>query len=209
MAAAQMAAPGLEWEQTTLNIATESSATPVNATYRFRNTSDRPVTIVSANASCGCTVPTLNKTTYAPGESGELPVTHKPKPGAGIHTYQIHVQTDEAGGRMHTLVLQVTSNPRITLMPRVINWASGEARTPKNIDVRIKKDDVLRVTGAKAEPDVLDISISDAPEPGHQILVATPKPGTGSMVPGRVRVQLATEPPLPPTIDTQFFAVLR
>ena len=207
-ASAQDQPPGLQWEQTTIAIETDGLSAPTNVAYRFRNTSDRPVTIISTGASCGCTIPAPSKTTYAPGESGELPVAHKPKPGAGQHVYQINVQTDENGGRAHMLTLQVKNNPRIAVMPRVINWAAGEDRAAKSIDIRIRQGEALKVTGANAQPDVLDVTVTDAPDAGHQILHVTPKPGT-TLVPGRVRVQLVTEPPLAPSMDTQFFAVLR
>ena len=88
-AGAQATAPGLLWEQTTLSIETDGSAQTSNLTYRFRNTGDRPVTIFSTSASCGCTIPAPAKSVYAPGESGELPVAHKPKPGPGGRSYRI------------------------------------------------------------------------------------------------------------------------
>lgn len=206
-ALAQETAPGIQWEQTTIAIETDGS-TATNVIYRFRNTGDRPVNIISTTATCGCTIPATSKSTYSPDESGELPVAHKPKPGAGVHTYRINVQTDEGGGRNHGLTLQVTNNPRLTIQPRVINWAKDEARSPKNIDIRIRKGEALKVTGASAQPDVLDVAVTAGPEPDRQTLVITPKPGTG-FVPGRVRIQLTTEPPIAPSMDTQFFAVLR
>ena len=204
---AQETVPGLEWEQKTIAIETDGSQS-ANVVYRFRNTSDRPVNIISTTASCGCTVPVTNKTTYAPGESGELPVTHKPRPGAGVQVYSIGVQTDEGGGRTHSLSLQVTKNPKMALMPRVLNWAAGEERAPKQINVRLRDGEPLQLTGAQAEPDVLDVKISDGAQPGMKTIVVTPKPGTAN-VPGRVRVRLLTEPPLPPSMDNQFFVVLR
>lgn len=205
---AEESAGGLQWEQTKIDIETDGGAQPVNAVYRFRNAGDRPVNILSATASCGCTVPTLNKTTYAPGESGELPVTHRPKPGAGVHVFTINVQTDEGGSRAHALTLQVTNNPRITVMPRVLNWAAGEERAPKQINVRMRPGEPLQLTGAQAEPDVVDLKIGDGAQPGMKTVVVTPKPGT-ALVPGRVRVRLLTEPPLPASMDNQFFVVLR
>lgn len=205
---AQESAPGLAWEQPVLDLQTEGGAEPLDTVFRFRNDSSNAVVIRSVNTSCGCTVGTPDKTQYAPGESGVLPVKHKPKPGPGVHTYRISVQTDEGGGREHILTLRVTNNPRLTVQPRVINWAKDEPRSPKNIIVIPRKDTGLKVTGARAEPDVLDIAVTDGPEPGKQTLAVTPKPGTG-LVPGRVRVWLVTDPAMPPSMDTQFFAVLR
>lgn len=205
---AQDPAAGLQWEQTRIEIETDGGTQPAKVTYRFRNTGDRPVNILSTTASCGCTVPETNKTTYAPGESGELPVMHKPKPGAGVHVYSIRVQTDEGGGSAHALTLQVTNKPRIAVMPRVLNWAAGEARAPKQINVRIRRDQPLRLTGLQAEPDVVEMQIADGAQPGTKTVTVTPKAGT-AFVPGRVRVRLITEPPLPPSMDNQFFVVLR
>jgi len=204
---AQEQASGLQWEQTKIEIEATGSE-PVKATYRFRNTSDRPVNIISTTASCGCTVPAPNKMSYAPGESGELPVAHNPKPGAGVHFYTIGVQTDEQGAHTHVLTLQVTNNPRIAVMPRVLNWAAGEERGPKPINVRLRPNEPLQLTGLQAEPDVLDMKIEDGAQPNLKTIVVTPKPGTG-VVPGRVRVRVLTEPAMPPTMDNQFFVVLR
>jgi hypothetical protein len=205
---AQETDSSLFWENTTMQIETGGSNEAHDVVFRFRNDGTTPVVIRSVNTSCGCTVGTPDKPQYAPGESGTLPVKHKPRPGPGTRSYRINVQTDEGGGREHLLTLQVTHNPRVTIQPRVINWAKDEPRTPKNVIIRLKKDDTIKVTGAQAQPDVLDFTVSDGPEPGVQTLVVTPKAGT-ALVPGRVRVSLVTEPPLPPSMDTQFFAVLR
>ena len=206
-APAQEEASALVWEQTTVRLEFEDNNSQ-QTSFHFRNTGQSPVTIRSVSTSCGCTVSKTDKMEYAPGESGTLPVTHKPKPGPGLRNYRINVLTDEGGGREHALTLQVMNNPRVTIQPRVLNWAKDEARSAKNVDIRLKKDDVLKVTGASAIPDVLDFSINDAPDERHQILVATPKRGTG-VVPGRVRIQLTTDPATPPSMDTQFFALLR
>src|ERR1700674_5564029 len=44
----------------------------VVAKYKFTNTGPKPIKIQSVQPSCGCTTAQLNKTDYAPGESGEI-----------------------------------------------------------------------------------------------------------------------------------------
>ncbi len=205
---AQEAPPGLQWDETTIQIETEGGTESKNATFHFRNTSDKPVVIRSVTTSCGCTVTKPNKTEYAPGESGILPVTHKPKPGPGVRNYRINVQTDEGGGRLHTLTLQVANRPRIAISPRVITWEQGEDRKAKNINVQVKKDDPIRITGARPDKDFFDVQVISGSQPDQKTLVVTPKPDAG-VAPGRVRVQILTDPPLPPSMDNQFFVVLR
>lgn len=48
-------------------------------TFKFKNTGDAPLTIISATASCGCTVPNKPEEPILPGEIGELDVIFRPK----------------------------------------------------------------------------------------------------------------------------------
>ena len=50
-------------------------------TFRFKNTGNEPIIIVSAKASCGCTIPKKPEEPVMPGEYGELDVIFKPKEG--------------------------------------------------------------------------------------------------------------------------------
>lgn len=49
------------------------------ATFTFTNTGNQPLTITSAVASCGCTVPSYTKTPIKPGEKGTMTVTYNGK----------------------------------------------------------------------------------------------------------------------------------
>lgn len=195
---------GLVWEQTHREVNVDGSAEAV-IDYAFRNDSPKPVTILGTKTSCGCTVGKPPRRTYAPGESGVLPVSHKPK--SGVRAYRIEVMTDEEAGDAQILTLRVNNEPRISLHPRVIRWAAGEPRQPKNVDVRLKTDDALKVVGAQAESDVVEVKLVKSETPGMVRMVVTPK--KAGAVPGRVRVQVLTEPPLPPSMDSQFFVVLK
>lgn len=195
---------GLVWEQTHREVNVDGPSEVV-IDYAFRNDSPKPVTILGTKTSCGCTVGKPSRQTYAPGEIGVLPVSHKPKPG--VRAYRIEVMTDEEAGDAQILTLRVNNEPRISLHPRVIRWAAGEPRQPKHVDVRLKTDDPLKVVGAQAESDVVEVKLAKSEEPGMVRLVVAPK--EAGAVPGRVRVQILTEPALPPSMDSQFFVVLK
>jgi len=198
---------GMEWEKTTEEIATDGVG-PRNVSFRFKNTGERPIIIQSVSTSCGCTVIKPEKREYGPGEVGVLPVTHKPLPGGGVRSYRINVQTDEGGGRQHTLFLRVTNQPRFALQPRVVTWEQGEQRGAKKLELRVKVDDPSKVVAARADKDVVDVSIIDEQEPGRKTVVITPKAEMGGFS-GRVRVQLVTEPAVAPSADSQFFVIFR
>lgn len=50
-------------------------------TFKFKNTGNAPLTIVSATASCGCTIPNKPEEPILPGAIGELDVIFRPKEG--------------------------------------------------------------------------------------------------------------------------------
>jgi hypothetical protein len=50
-------------------------------TFKFKNTGNAPLTIISATASCGCTIPNKPEEPILPGEIGELDVIFRPKEG--------------------------------------------------------------------------------------------------------------------------------
>jgi len=50
-------------------------------TFKFKNTGNEPITIVSAKASCGCTIPNKPEEPVLPGEIGEIDVIFRPKQG--------------------------------------------------------------------------------------------------------------------------------
>jgi hypothetical protein len=203
VALASSAWAGLVWDSTTVTIETQGSPVTRNAEFRFRNDSDQPVRIRGVKSSCGCTVVKPQKDLYGPGESGVLLVSHKPKSGSVPRRYRISVVTDEAGGRVHDLALVVLSEPRLVVEGRrMLVWEKDEARAPKEIVLRAKAGDSLRLTGVQADADIVSAELAGTGE--TRTLCVTPKKG----VTGRTRIRLQSEPPLP-EMDATFFVVLR
>lgn len=193
----------LVWENTTVTLETRGSLETQTAEFRFRNDSDQPVRIRGAKTSCGCTVAKLEQDVYAPGADGVLRVSHKPKSGSAPRRYRINVTTDEPGGRAYDLSLIVQGEPRLAVEGRrMLAWEKGEARRPKEIVLRIKSGDSLRLTGVSTESDIVSVEL--AGEGNNRTLRVVPKEGAT----GRARIRLQSEPPLP-EMDATFFAVLR
>lgn len=198
-----LGASGLVWESPTVTIETHGSPEMRTAEFRFRNDAAQPVRIRGVKSSCGCTVAKPEKDVYAPGESGVLRVEHKPKSGSAPRRYRIAVKTDESGGRVHDLALVVTSEPRLVVEGRrMLTWEKGEARAAKEIILRTKTGDPLRLTGATADAELVSVELAGEGE--NRILRITPKQGAT----GRARIRLQSEPALP-EMDATFFAVLR
>jgi hypothetical protein len=201
-------AAGLVWAETAVEIETGGSPEKKLVEFHFRNASDRTIRILGVKTTCDCTAGRPAKQTYARGEEGVLLVEHRPKPGPGVRLYRINVVTDEGGGQSQELILRVASTPRIAIEPRLVRWSKGEERVPKTVIVRTPPESKIKVTGAQPDKEIISVEVADGMQPGEKILRLIPKPGLDS-APGRVRLRLLTEPPLSPSMDTEFFVILR
>lgn len=74
--------PVMEFEETEFDFGKIARGTNVEHVFKFKNTGDAPLVIVSAASSCGCTIPSYSDKPVAPGDSGELLVKYN---GSGLN----------------------------------------------------------------------------------------------------------------------------
>ncbi len=101
----------LQWERDHIEVATKEGQKVVHVTFPFRNSGDKPVTIVSVDTSCRCTSAETAKDTYAPGEKGILAVEMKIGGQEGVVDKSVTVTTDGAEPAPFVLSLRVTIPP--------------------------------------------------------------------------------------------------
>ena len=77
---------------------------PVSCTFEFTNTGNKPLLIIDAVASCGCTRPEYPSKPIKPGKKGKIKVTFSPigRPGAFRKTVKI-----KTNGKERTTVLRI------------------------------------------------------------------------------------------------------
>ena len=75
----------------------------VSATFVVHNDSDKPITLVSVRASCGCTTPQWSKEPIEPGKTSEIAVSFNPKGRSGAVNKRVTVKTDSG----ETLVMYI------------------------------------------------------------------------------------------------------
>ena len=175
------AAGSLAWEQTNISVEADFGQKEVNAYYVFTNNSDRAITISKTSASCGCTVPSLEKDTYAPGESGELLATFDIGNRVGKQHKEITVETQENGeSQSYVLTLDVDIPQLIELKRRALLWRVGEEPGTKDCEIVIHSsrpmtiDDVV-IKNNQKEESMFIFEIEEI-EPRHKYLLKiTPK----------------------------------
>lgn len=97
-----------------------TDTSPAQFTFKFKNTSDKTITISSVRATCGCTTPQLTKKTYNPGEQGEIPVTFNPQNRKGPQTKQVIVESDDPNCSRLELTLTSNVSPLVFIEPSKI-----------------------------------------------------------------------------------------
>lgn len=84
---------------------------PVSCTFEFTNTGDKPLLIIDAVASCGCTRPEYPTKPIKPGKKGKIKVTYSPIGRPGPFKKSIKVKTN-GKERATTLRIEGTVIPK-------------------------------------------------------------------------------------------------
>ncbi|MBQ0119975.1 MAG: DUF1573 domain-containing protein [Bacteroidales bacterium] len=83
---------------------------PVSHVFEFTNTGDKPLIIVEATASCGCTRPEYTTKPIKPGKKGKIKVTYSPLGRPGAFRKTVKVKTNGKEPRT-TLIIEGTATP--------------------------------------------------------------------------------------------------
>ncbi len=71
----------------------------VSYTFKFKNTSNKPLVVTRVQASCGCTTPEWTKEPISGGKSGVVTVTYNPAHRPGVFHKTITVYSNIAEGK--------------------------------------------------------------------------------------------------------------
>lgn len=173
---------GLTFERTSVVIAAELGAPSVEVEFPFTNPTNAPVEITTINSTCGCTVPSLEKLHYAPGEAGVLKARFDIGDRQGRQAKRITVHTSTGIQRLDLVVELPT---RVTLAPRLVLFRQSDTQ-PKSARLEFSADTPVTLLSL-SEPDPAFALDTQVIEPGrlftiHARLTQTPEADTRSIV---------------------------
>jgi len=144
--------------------------------FVFTNSSNRPVKIISVQASCGCTTPGWTKESIAPGTTGFIKASFDPKGRPGYFNKSLTVMTDLS---VTPIMLQIkgTVVDKLTIKDEALTAANGNLKL-KNSSFSMGKVFVNK-EATSADFEVANegkevIEFSEVVAPQH-ILVTPPK----------------------------------
>jgi hypothetical protein len=142
------------------------------AVYRFTNIGETTVTISKVTTSCGCTVATMDKNLYRPGESGEIKALFTFGTRTGTQRKRISVETTGVVRKSHSLVM-VSHIPKwFEMEPNILRWKSTEPLASKELTITVTDPDLIQLT-APGQLESFDLEIR---ENGGGIYVFTATP---------------------------------
>lgn len=109
----------LKFESTTIEHEATTGELAYNAEFHFSNIGQEIVKILDLRTSCGCTVPSLEKSEYASGESGVIRATFTYGSRSGTQKKIITVETSEGP---IPLTLLVNIPQKWKLAKRIVRW---------------------------------------------------------------------------------------
>lgn len=104
--------PVMTFAEQEVNLGKMTEGDTLRHQFKFTNTGKGPLTISSAVASCGCTVPSYPKEPVAPGQGGTIDVLFNSKNKTGMNTKTITVYANTRPD-MNTLTFKVEVLPRM------------------------------------------------------------------------------------------------
>jgi len=136
----------LRWDRKTVDASLAPGAKTLRAEFGFVNTSAKPVEITSTKTDCGCTVATLEKKIYQPGERGQIRVIFTPKTSKSLQTKGIRVSV-KGEPEPVALTLSARIGPTLQIDPPLVFWRVGETPQAKTIRLMVPPGfKVVRVT---------------------------------------------------------------
>jgi len=109
--------PRISFEKTIHNFGELGIKEKGQCEFKFKNTGTALLRIGEITASCGCTVPTLSKKEYQPGEEGIIEVKYKGKSKPGPVAERIFVPTNDPANRKITLMVTAKVVQQVEVTP--------------------------------------------------------------------------------------------
>jgi len=106
--------PVLTFEKTNHDFGAITDTQTYETSFPFTNTGSSELRIQQVKASCGCTVPTLPKFNFAPGESGDIAVVFDPNGKKGDGIKKVTVLSNATNGNPIEVTFSHSIAPMVT-----------------------------------------------------------------------------------------------
>ncbi len=173
LAAALPAGAALTWDTREQRFPLSAEQAEARTVFGFTNTGNRPIAITGVHAGCNCTTATATKSSYAPGERGEIVVDFRRGNREGEYRQGITVTTDD--GASTTLQFVADIEALVRFDTRYVFWTATEERIPKRMHLTFAAGRRAALTGVRSSDPQFRVAFAPvAGTEGAFVLTVTP-----------------------------------
>ena len=124
--------------------------------FRFKNIGTGPLNIEQINATCGCTVPTLAKKQYQPGEDGVIKIDYSGENNPGSVEKTIYINTNDAENPQIKLTIKANVAAQIEVSPMQMRLLIGkENAAAPDITLKGKNSEAFAITSFTSPDNII------------------------------------------------------
>lgn len=171
------AAGPLFWTQSTLALTPKSTDRAAVANFDFQSVGSDSVVIDQVHPDCTCVTAPLEKTTYAPGERGQIAASFVIGRQTGDHAVTIQVKGHAGEQPFSTvLVLHIKIVDVVVFSPRFLYWKAEEPLDPKTVEVTLLAGEPIALRDVRAGNPAFTVKLTPTDDPRRFTLLVTPPP---------------------------------
>jgi hypothetical protein len=180
----------LTWDQRSIERVAAYGDATVEIPFTFKNSGDRPVSLLKVDSNCSCMTADLQKKTYQPGETGKIVAIFTIGDRRGLQEKQVRVTTSDDPKEPVVLTLKVQIPAVASLGDAKFIWKRGGALDEKSTGISVQPGAVVTLeplTAAQAALFSAEVK-SDTATGGYTVKVRPLSTAKAVMFPIRLKV---------------------
>jgi len=184
--------PKISFEKTTHDFGPVAPGSVAPCEFKFQNKGAGTLVINDISKTCGCTVPTLDKKEYAPGETGIIKVDYSADNGVGIRTRHLYVSSnDKDNPRVELTILSVIAQKVVNSPERLDFALKGSHAGMAELTLRSTDGKSFAVTKFQATSDAVTASFDSKQNADNFVIQTKIDPNKmGPNTNGRIEITL-------------------
>jgi hypothetical protein len=180
----------IEWKQTEVTLPVHPTQISAEAVFEFTNAGDQPVSFSNIEITCGCLVAKPLKSSYAPGEKGQLIIMLNMRNRYGKQHKIVFAHTLD--GQRSELMVSADIPRAFTLKSPLVNWRKGDDSPEKRVTLRNPNAIPIKLLSVTSSSEFLPAELKTIREGFEYEVVVLRNPAA---VNARAVIRVRTEPP--------------
>ena len=189
----------LAWEAKQLEFKPMAGERSLTAKFKFQNAGRGLVKILNIQTSCGCMTVGTAKSTYQPGEKGEVEVIFLFGGRRGPQNKTIVVQTDDPKEPAALLTLKADILELVKVRPSYLYWKRGAEKAPQTMTLKMMSSIPARVVSVASSDPRFAAELRSGGDGKEYEVVVTPL-DTGTPAMATVTIQTDYPPDKPESV---------